>query len=95
MSCSITDSRNSYVYITGGVIYNGAMEATTQRNVTRYSPDGSSKDLPALNTDRFSHACSGYYNQKDHFVLLVVGGIGGKNGGLREFYLVFIQAQVL
>ena len=48
-----------------------------------------------MNNDRFGHACSGYYNQKDHFVLLVVGGIGGKNGGLREFYLVFIQAQVL
>ena len=90
MSCSITDSRNSYVYITGGVIYNGAMEATTQRNVTRYSPDGSSKDLPALNTNRFSHACSGYYNQKDHFVLLVVGGkswvTDGKNGVLFSFY---------
>ena len=44
-----------------------------------------------MNNVRFGHACSGYYNQKDHFVLLVVGGNNGKNGGLREFYLVLFR----
>ena len=43
-----------------------------------------------MNNDRFGHACSGYYNQKDHFVLLVVGGqswvTDGKNGVLFSFY---------
>ena len=49
------------------------MHSQSLRFVTRYSPDGSSKDLPDLNFNRNRHACSGYYNQ-NHFVLLVVGG---------------------
>ena len=43
-----------------------------------------------MNNVRYGHACSGYYNQKDHFVLLVVGGkswvTDGKNGVLFSFY---------
>ena len=74
MSCSIADSRNSYVYITGGFNRFDPSIHRSLRFVTRYSPDGSSKDLPDLNIGRNRHACSGYYNQRDHFVLLVVGG---------------------
>ena len=42
--------------------------------MTQYGPDGFIDDLPELITGRKFHACAGYYNDLDHFVLLVVGG---------------------
>ena len=43
-------------------------------HVAKFGPDGFIEFLPNLNTGRTSHACAGYYNAQDHFVLLVAGG---------------------
>ena len=59
--------------------------------MTQYSFNGSRVDLPDLNTGRYDHACSGYYNQQDQFVLLVVGGRtspSGEGGSPLLIYLV-------
>ena len=77
---------NQLLYITGHIYDNS-------KQVTQYGPDGFLRDLPELNTGRFDHACSGYYNQQDVFVLLVVGGrteAGGERPSLFCYSLVLI-----
>ena len=69
MSCGITDTNNDVYYITGNRNLNFSKSATV------YDEGGWMEDLAAMNIGRWSHACSGYYNDK-HFVLVVVGGIG-------------------
>ena len=76
-SCSIADTRNELLYLTGHChFFNGSCHNSSHKSsqVTQYSFNGSRVDLPDLNTGRYDHACSGYYNQQDQFVLLVVGG---------------------
>lgn len=43
-----------------------------------YGPNGFEADLPELISGRWNHACAGYYDDLDYFVLLVVGGINYK-----------------
>ena len=42
--------------------------------MTQYAQQGFTADLPDLITGRWDHACAGYNDDQDHFVLLVVGG---------------------
>ena len=42
--------------------------------MSQYSPAGFQADLPELNLGRWDHACAGYYDDLEHFVLLVAGG---------------------
>ena len=42
--------------------------------MTQYAQQGFTADLPDLITGRWDHACGGYHDDLDHFVLLVVGG---------------------
>ena len=55
------------VIITGGYL-------SGHQNVLRYGEDGFKEYLPSLKEERFSHACSGYYDGESNLVLLVFGG---------------------
>ena len=67
-SCGIPDTRNEFLYITGNrIVY-------SSKQVTQYAQQGFTADLPDLITGRWDHACAGYNDDQDHFVLLVVGG---------------------
>lgn len=48
--------------------------------MSKYGPEGFQADLPELITGRWKHACAGYYDEQDHFVLLVVGGVTNDGG---------------
>ena len=72
-SCAIPDPRNEWLYLTGHDDLSGS---AISRQVTKYSGEGFQEDLSPLKTGRKDHACSGYYNDEDHFVLLVAGGKG-------------------
>ena len=75
--CGIADPRNEFFYITGnttGVI------GDRWNKVAKYGPYGFIDSLPNLNTGRINHACAGYYNAEDNFVLLVAGGIDTSYG---------------
>ena len=68
-ACAIPDTRNEYLYITGNrIVYNS-------KQVSQYSPQGVLADPPHLITGRWDHACAGFYDDLDNFVLLVVGGL--------------------
>ena len=54
----------------------GHADPSGSRLVTEYRGDGFQRDLPSLIRGRSEHACSGYYDDQDYFVLLVVGGKG-------------------
>ena len=68
--CGIPDTRDEYFYVTGDL-----------EQVTKFGPNGFIEFLPNLNTGRIHHACAGYYNAQDHFVLLVAGGYTISGGG--------------
>ena len=70
-SCAIPDTRNEWLYLTGHDDLSGS---EISRQVTKYSGDGFQEDLPPLKTGRKDHACSGFYDDQDYFVLLVAGG---------------------
>ena len=69
-SCGIPDTRNEFLYITGN-----DKEVNNSKQVSQYGPEGFIADLPELITGRWDHACAGYYDDMDNFVLLVAGGI--------------------
>ena len=69
--CGIPDTRNEYFYITGNTTGN---IGDLWNQVAKFGPDGFIEFLPDLNTGRNHHACAGYYNAQDNFVLLVAGG---------------------
>ena len=48
--------------------------------MSQYSPEGSQADLPDLRVGRYSHACAGYYDDQDHLILLVAGGLDDNDG---------------
>ena len=64
-SCAVEDSRHQHLYLIGG----GGFPDYSK--VRRY-PD--QVNFPQLRRGRFDHACAGYYNDEDQFVLLVAGG---------------------
>ena len=68
------DSRHQYLYLIGG----GGSPDSDYSRVKRY-PDQIT--FPKLRRGRFSHACAGYYNSNDQFVLLVVGGKDANSHG--------------
>ena len=75
--CGIPDTRQEYFYITGNIT--GSEDIWNK--VARFGPNGFIDFLPNLNAGRNGHACAGYYDAQDHFVLLVAGGYeisGGK-----------------
>ena len=61
--------------------------------MTKYGPEGFIADLPDLITGRWDHACAGYYDDLDHFVLLVVGGHGDDYLSSTEIFQVGISSQ--
>ena len=63
-SCAIPDTRDETLYITGRAY-------SDFNKVQQYGPEGFIADLPDLITGRSNHACAGYYDDQDHFVLLV------------------------
>ena len=69
--CGIPDTRNEYFYVTGNTT--GSI-GDLLNHVAKFGPNGFIEFLPNLNTGRFHHACAGYYNAQDNFVLLVAGG---------------------
>ena len=69
--CGIEDTRNEYFYITGNT--EGKI-GNLSNQVAKFGPNGFIEFLPSLKTERTRHACAGYYNAQDHFVLLVAGG---------------------
>ena len=75
--CGIPDSRNEYFYISGNTT--GTIEDLWNQ-VAKFGPNGFIEFLPSLKTDRTRHACAGYYNAQDHFVLLVAGGQSSSRG---------------
>ena len=74
-SCAIPDPRNEWLYLTG----QADLSSGISRQVSKYSGEGFLQDLPPLKTGRKEHACSGYYNEEDNFVLLVAGGTEDHN----------------
>ena len=74
--CGIPDTRQEYFYITGNIT--GSEDIWNR--VVRFGPNGFIEFLPSLKTDRTRHACAGYYNAQDHFVLLVAGGQSSSRG---------------
>ena len=68
--CGIPDTRNEYFYSTGNDFSIGDLWA----QVAKFGPDGFIEFLPNLKTGRVNHACTGYYDAQEHFVLLVAGG---------------------
>lgn len=80
--CGIPDTSNEYLYITGNIT--GVIGDRWNR-VAKYGQDGFIEFLPNLNTGRIDHACAGYYNAENNFVLLVVGGVDTSYGKL-SFY---------
>ena len=76
---TIKDSRNEWLYLTG----QADLSSGISRQVSKYSGEGFLQDLPPLKTGRKEHACSGYYNEEDNFVLLVAGGMED-SGKLRQ-----------
>ena len=70
-SCGIPDTRNDFLYLTGGGNCYGGCNT---KLVTKYDAAGYLEDLPELITGRHFHACAGYYSQRGNFVLLVAGG---------------------
>lgn len=70
-SCGIEDTRNEFLYLTG---HEDSSGSNLSKQVTKYSGEGFLDDLPPLNMGRKGHACSGFYNDEDYFVLLVAGG---------------------
>ena len=80
--CGIPDTRNEYFYITGNTT--GSI-GDLLNQVAKFGPNGFIESLPNLKTGRRDHACAGYYNAQDHFVLLVAGGqtiSGGESTGI-------------
>ena len=69
-SCAIPDPRNEFLYITG---------SGNPKQVSQYGLEGFIEDLPELNIGRNDHACAGYYDDTDHFILLVMGGVEGES----------------
>ena len=69
--CGIADTRNEYFYITGNTT--GNIEDLLN-HVAKFGPNGFIEFLPNLKTGRNDHACAGYYDAQDRFVLLVAGG---------------------
>ena len=62
--------------------------------MTQYGPEGFIADLPDLIRGREEHACAGYYDDLDHFVLLVVGGHGdGDYLSSTEIFQVGVSSQ--
>ena len=75
--CGIPDTRNEYFYITGktrGII------GDLWDQVAAFGPNGFIEFLPNLNNGRIHHACAGYYNAQDQFVLIVAGGLDKSYG---------------
>ena len=70
--CGIPDTRNEYFYITGNTT--GKSEDIWNQ-VAKFDPNGFIEFLPNLKTGRRDHACAGYYDAQDRFVLLVAGGL--------------------
>ena len=56
------------------VFRNNSSSEPFLQQVTKYGPVGFLKSFPPLRTGRYDHACSGYYDQEEHFILLVAGG---------------------
>ena len=77
LSCAIPDTRNEFLYITGSLAWLGHLGT---KQVTQYGPEGFIADLPQLITGRNHHACAGYNNDQDNFVLLVHGGFDDDDG---------------
>ena len=42
--------------------------------MSQYGPEGFIADLPDLVNGRWDHACAGFHDDEDQFVLLVAGG---------------------
>ena len=68
-SCAIPDLESEAVYLTGGGF------SFYSASVTKYGVEGFLEDLPALNTGRKSHGCSGYLDTDNAWILVVVGGV--------------------
>jgi len=83
-ACSIPDGEKSVV-ITGG--YNHMTLATA----TRYNSDGYVENLPSMISGRYSHGCSGYYNDEDKLVYLVVGGFTEHGSGRLDTTETFLE----
>ena len=79
--CGIPDTRDEYFYVTGDL-----------DQVTKFGPNGFLEFLPNLKTGRKDHACAGYYDAQDHFVLLVVGGRTNSRG---ESAVIFLMSVIL
>ena len=67
-SCAISDPRNEVLYLTGNYY------SSYSKKVSQYGPQGFLADLPELITGRAYHACAGFYDGSDNFLLLVAGG---------------------
>ena len=91
--CGIPDTRSEYFYISGNTTGN---IGDLLNHVAKFGPDGFIEFLPNLNTGRKQHACSGYFNAQDNFVLLVAGGrtssFGGEPTGI---FIIFIKRNIL
>ena len=83
-SCAIPDTRNEFLYVTGNHYDN---YNTNSKQVTQYGPGGFIADLPELKMGRWDHACAGYYDDLDHFVLLVAGGMADTDAGVNIILL--------
>ena len=71
-ACGIPDTRDEHFYITGNTTENFG---NYWDQVAKFGPNGFIEFLPNLKTGRTEHACAGYYNAQDRFVLLVAGGL--------------------
>ena len=85
-ACGIADTRDEYFYITGNTT--GTI-GDLWNQVAKFGPNGFIKSLPDLKTGRTRHACAGYYNAQDHFVLLVVGGKSISSGEITGLLVLF------
>ena len=74
-SCGIPDTRKEILYLSGHHYKN-----SPEQKVAKYGTKGFLADLPQLNTRRHSHACAGFYNEEDNFLLLVAGGHNDYHG---------------
>ena len=67
------DTRTEFLFITG------QHSDSDYKKVTQYGPEGFRAELPELGRGRRYHACGGYYDREDHFVLLVADGWEGRD----------------
>ena len=75
-ACPIPEPNNQFLYLTGN------WYDSSSSKVSKYGLGGFLEELPPLTKGRWDHACSGYYNEDNKFVLLVTGGFVKNTGGI-------------